>query len=76
MPGVYDPTDAPTTRSVAEAYPAILAGLGAKETAGFMQAVADCHPLGYSLYAFSITRQATWTSLTAPPPAGSAQSCS
>ena len=48
--------------------------MGPKETAGFMQAVADCSVLGYSLYAFSVTRQATWKALTAPPVAG--RSCS
>jgi hypothetical protein len=41
--------------------------MGAKEVAGFMQAVAACSPLGYSLYAFSVTRQATWKALAAPP---------
>jgi hypothetical protein len=41
--------------------------MGAREIAGFMQAVADCSPLGYSLYAFSVTRQATWKALVAPP---------
>jgi len=45
-----------------------LAGtMGAAETAGFMQAVADCSPLGYSLYAFSITTSANWKALAAPP---------
>ena len=43
--------------------------MGPRETAGFMRAVADCSPLGYSLYAFSVTRQATWKALAAPPPA-------
>jgi hypothetical protein len=32
-----------------------------------MQAVGDCSPLGYSLYAFSVTRQATWKALTRRP---------
>jgi len=40
--------------------------MGASETAGFMRAVADCSPLGYSLYAFSVTRQTTWKALAAP----------
>ncbi len=44
----------------------ISGSMGAKETAGFMQAVADCSPLGYSLYAFPTTRPAAWTALTAP----------
>jgi hypothetical protein len=43
--------------------------MGPKETAGFMQAVADCSVLGYSLYAYSVTRQATWRALNAPPTA-------
>jgi hypothetical protein len=43
--------------------------MGGREVAGFMRAVADCVPLGYSLYAFSVTRQATWRALAAPPPA-------
>jgi hypothetical protein len=41
--------------------------MGTKEIAGFMGAVADCSPLGYSLYAFSVTRQATWKALARPP---------
>jgi hypothetical protein len=49
--------------------------MGAKETAGFMRAVADCSPLGYSLYAFSVTRQATWKALSRPP-AGDGRPCS
>ena len=40
--------------------------MGAEETAGFMRAVADCSPLGYSLYAFPTTHRAAWTALTAP----------
>jgi hypothetical protein len=46
--------------------------MGAGETAGFMRAVADCAPLGYSLYEFPITRRATWTALAAPPAAQAA----
>lgn len=41
--------------------------MGANEIAGFMGAVADCAPLGYSLYAYSVTRQETWKALAAPP---------
>jgi hypothetical protein len=48
--------------------------MGTREIAGFMRAVADCSPLGYSLYAFSVTRQATWKSLTRPP-AGNGRPC-
>ena len=47
----------------------IAGSMGARETAGFMRAVADCTPLGYSLYEFPITSRATWSALTAPPPA-------
>ena len=43
--------------------------MGPRETAGFMQAVADCSVLGYSLYAFSVTRQAAWKALGARPAA-------
>ncbi len=43
--------------------------MGAREIAGFMGAVGDCEPLGYSLYAFSVTRQSTWKALVAPPAA-------
>ena len=46
--------------------------MGRRETTGFMRAVADCSPLGYSLYAFSVTKQATWKALAAPPAAGRA----
>jgi hypothetical protein len=48
--------------------------MGARETTGFMRAVADCSPLGYSLYAFSVTRQTTWKAL-ARPPAGGRRPC-
>jgi hypothetical protein len=41
--------------------------MGTTAIAGFMQAVADCSPLGYSLYAFSVTRQTSWKALAAPP---------
>jgi hypothetical protein len=42
--------------------------MGVKEIAGFMGAVGDCEPLGYSLYAFSVTRQTAWKALAARPP--------
>jgi len=48
--------------------------MGAREIAGFMQAVSDCAPFGYSLYAFSVTRQSTWKALVAPP-AGDGRAC-
>jgi hypothetical protein len=41
--------------------------MGAEETAGFMEAVAACAPVGYSLYAFPATRRATWSALAATP---------
>jgi hypothetical protein len=44
--------------------------MGAAETAGFMQAVAECAPLGYSLYEFPITPRATWEALAAAPTGG------
>jgi hypothetical protein len=47
--------------------------MGAREIAGFMGAVGDCEPLGYSLYAFSVTRPSTWKALATPPAA--ARSC-
>ena len=40
--------------------------MGSSETAGFIAAVADCAPLGYSLYGFPTTRRATWHALSAP----------
>lgn len=43
--------------------------MGAREIAGFMGAVGDCAPLGYSLYAYSVTRQTTWKALATPPAA-------
>ena len=42
--------------------------MGVREIAGFMGAVGDCETLGYSLYAFSVTRQTAWKALAAPPP--------
>ena len=52
-------------------------GMGAGEAAGFMRAVTDCGPLGYSLYSFPTTHRALWKALTGPPPtaAGRAPSC-
>ena len=51
--------------------------MGADETAGFMRAVADCAPVGYSLYEFPLTPRATWRALNAPPAAAAgARSCS
>jgi hypothetical protein len=54
----------------------IAGSMGAGETAGFMRAVADCAPLGYSLYEFPITSRATWTALATPPtPAAGGPHC-
>jgi hypothetical protein len=44
----------------------IAGSMGAKETAGFMHAVADCALLGYSLYEFPITSRSAWKALRAP----------
>jgi len=41
--------------------------MSAKETAGFVQAVAQTKPLGYSLYAFGQTTPATWRALARHP---------
>jgi hypothetical protein len=41
--------------------------MGTAETTGFMQAVADCGPVGYSVYDFPITRPAAWKALATPP---------
>jgi hypothetical protein len=48
--------------------------MGTAETTGFMQAVADCGPVGYSLYDFPSTRQAAWKALGSPP-AGDGRPC-
>jgi hypothetical protein len=48
--------------------------MGPRETAGFMRAVADCSPVGYSLYEFPLTSRATWNELTVRP-AASGSSC-
>jgi hypothetical protein len=47
----------------------IAGSMGARETTGFMRAVADCSPFGYSLYEFPITTRAAWSALAAPPAA-------
>jgi len=43
--------------------------MGPSETAGFLDAVARCGPIGYSLYDFPITSSGTWKALASPPPA-------
>jgi hypothetical protein len=53
-----------------------LAGtMGASESAGFMRAVTDCAPLGYSLYEFPITTRTNWQALTTPLVAVSGKPC-
>ncbi len=42
---------------------------GPGEAAGFIDAVARCGPVGYSLYDFATTSSATWKALASPPPA-------
>jgi hypothetical protein len=44
----------------------IAGSMSAGDTEGFMRAVADCSPLGYSLYEFPLTSRATWKALTTP----------
>ena len=44
----------------------IAGSMSAGDTTGFMRAVADCSPLGYSLYEFPLTSRATWKALTTP----------
>jgi hypothetical protein len=44
----------------------IAGSMSSADTAGFMRAVSDCAPLGYSLYEFPLTSRATWKALTAP----------
>lgn len=57
----------------------VIGGLGdgtsRAEARGFMRAVAGCAPLGYSIYDFSTTAQATWAALTAPPPPPASPAC-
>lgn len=53
----------------------IAGSMGAEETAGFMRAVADCSPLGYSLYEFPITSRSAWKAL-ATRPAADGRRCS
>jgi hypothetical protein len=45
---------------------------GPGEAAGFMDAVARCGPIGYSLYDFPITSSAAWKALASPAPASPA----
>jgi hypothetical protein len=53
-------------------------GIGAAGARGFVQAVGDCAPLGFSLYEFPTTTPAAWSALRAAPsnPAVSTRRCS
>jgi len=42
--------------------------MGPSETRGFMDAVARCGPIGYSLYDFATTWGSAWKELAKPPP--------
>ena len=44
----------------------ISGSMTATDTTAFMRAVADCRPLGYSLYAFSVMRRGQWPKLRGP----------
>jgi hypothetical protein len=51
-------------------------GIGRTAATGFVQAVADCAPLGYSLYEFPETTPAAWSVLGEPPaPSAGKASC-
>ena len=47
----------------------------AGDTAGFMRAVADCEPLGYSLYAWSVMRPGMWPALKGPASDPTGKAC-
>jgi hypothetical protein len=49
--------------------------MSAADTTGFMRAVADCSPVGFSLYEFPLTRRATWTALNTAPAASPSGAC-
>ena len=49
--------------------------MSAADTAGFMRAVADCSPLGYSLYEFPLTSRAAWKTLAEPLAASGDAAC-
>lgn len=53
----------------------IAGSMSAGDTAGFMRAVADCAPFGYSLYEFPITSRPTWEALTTPPATTASAAC-
>ena len=49
----------------------LIGGLGNElskvEAKAFVSAAAACHPIGYSLYDFSVTKESAWRAFTAPP---------
>jgi hypothetical protein len=53
----------------------ISGSMTANDTTGFMRAVADCHPLGYSLYAFSVMRPGMWPALRGPASDPTGKAC-
>jgi hypothetical protein len=53
----------------------ISASMTAADTTGFMRAVADCEPLGYSLYAFSVMRPGMWPRLRGPASDPTGKAC-
>jgi hypothetical protein len=50
-------------------------GLGAAEANGFMRAIRDCVPLGFSWYDFPTTTASAWSVLTRRPANAPASSC-
>lgn len=57
----------------------VIGGVGdrtsAAEARAFMRAVAACAPIGYSIYDFTVTREATWRALLQPPATPASSSC-
>jgi hypothetical protein len=53
----------------------ISASMTATDTYGFMRAVADCEPLGYSLYAWSVMRPGMWPRLRGPATDPTGKAC-
>jgi hypothetical protein len=53
----------------------VSASMTAADTTGFMRAVADCQPLGYSLYAWSVMRRGMWPKLRGPATDPTGKAC-
>jgi len=53
----------------------ISGSMTAADTTGFMRAVADCDPLGYSLYAWSVMRPGMWPALRGPAQDPTGKAC-